>query len=92
MREHGFKVMSLEEYEPNTSFWGRNWNAGEVIELVLRWKNGAFLPFQMIVGVLCHELSHIKHMNHAAGFQRLNSQLREEVNKLQAGGYFGDGK
>ena len=28
--------MSLTEYEHNKEFAGRNWNAGEIIELVLR--------------------------------------------------------
>ena len=31
-----YGVMSLTEYEHNREFAGRNWNAGEIIELVLR--------------------------------------------------------
>lgn len=33
---HHLAVMTLEEYEPNREFLGRNFNAGEVIQLVLR--------------------------------------------------------
>lgn len=32
----GLRVNALEEYEYNTVFAGRNWNAGATIELVLR--------------------------------------------------------
>ncbi|KAL1719810.1 hypothetical protein EV715DRAFT_272459 [Schizophyllum commune] len=31
MKDHGFAVNSLEEYEHNKVFLGRNWNAGETI-------------------------------------------------------------
>jgi len=43
------------------------------------------------MGTLCHELAHIKHMNHGPDFQALWSQLRNEVVTLQAKGYYGDG-
>ncbi|KAI7012290.1 hypothetical protein KC355_g5470, partial [Hortaea werneckii] len=36
MKEHYLSVMSLEEYPPNPEFLGRNFNAGEVIQLVLK--------------------------------------------------------
>ena len=39
---------------------GRNWNAGETIELVLRKPNGEFWPMEYLLGVFCHELAHIK--------------------------------
>ncbi len=39
---------------------GRNWNAGETIELVLRKPNGEFWPVEYLLGVFCHELAHIK--------------------------------
>jgi hypothetical protein len=31
----------LNEYEYNTEFAGRNWNAGEIVEIVLRKKDGS---------------------------------------------------
>ncbi|KAM3475757.1 hypothetical protein MY5147_003596, partial [Beauveria neobassiana] len=36
MKEHHLSVVTLEEYEPNREFVGRNFNAGEVIQLVLK--------------------------------------------------------
>ncbi|KAL8753916.1 MAG: hypothetical protein Q9199_004717, partial [Rusavskia elegans] len=39
-------VMTLEEYEPNPEFVGRNFNAGEIIQLVLKApQTGHWLSF-----------------------------------------------
>jgi len=91
MKAHGFVVNSLEEYEYNDVFAGRNWNNGETVELVLRRRDGSFVSTSWLIGTLCHELAHIKHMNHGADFQALWSQLRKEVIAFQAKGYYGDG-
>lgn len=55
MREHYMSVMSLEEYEPNPEFVGRNFNAGEVIQLVLKARSGHWLPFNYVQMVMMHE-------------------------------------
>lgn len=56
MREHSLSVMSLEEYEPNAEFVGRNFNAGEVIQLVLKARfTGHWLPFNYVQMVMMHE-------------------------------------
>jgi len=60
MKAHGFAVNSLEEYEYNRVFAGRNWNHGETIELVLRSSTGSLLPTHWLMSTLCHELAHIK--------------------------------
>ncbi|KAK0204771.1 WLM domain-containing protein [Desarmillaria ectypa] len=91
MKAHGFVVNSLEEYEHNNVFAGRNWNNGETVELVLRRPGGSFLPIYWLMSTLCHELAHIKHMNHGPAFQALWKLLRIEVRKLQDKGYYGDG-
>ncbi|CAE7050036.1 unnamed protein product [Rhizoctonia solani] len=88
-KKHGFNVNSFEEY--NTVFLGRNWNAGETIEIVLRRSDGSFHNVQHLIQVVCHELAHIKHMNHLAGFQQLNTQLCHDVAALRTKGYYGDG-
>ncbi|KAK7454666.1 hypothetical protein VKT23_011419 [Stygiomarasmius scandens] len=91
MKAHGFVVNSLEEYEHNSVFAGRNWNNGETVELVLRRPGGPFLPTSWLMSTLCHELAHIKHMNHGPAFQALWKRLRTEVRQLQDKGYYGDG-
>ncbi|EKM58369.1 uncharacterized protein PHACADRAFT_117246 [Phanerochaete carnosa HHB-10118-sp] len=91
MKAHGFTVNSFEEYEHNKVFLGRNWNAGETIEIVLRGSGGVFLPIYALMSTLCHEVAHIKHMNHGPGFQALWAQLRREIRELQNEGYYGDG-
>ncbi|TFL03979.1 WLM domain-containing protein [Pterulicium gracile] len=91
MKSHGFTVNSLEEYEHNQVFSGRNWNNGETIELVLRRPDGSFVPTAFIMSTFCHELAHIMHMNHGPDFQALWRRLRAEVRQLQDKGYYGDG-
>ncbi|ESK91831.1 wlm domain containing protein [Moniliophthora roreri MCA 2997] len=91
MKAHGFVINSLEEYEYNSVFAGRNWNNGETVELVLRRPGGSFLPTSWLMSTLCHELAHIKHMNHGPAFQALWRRLRTEVRELQNKGYYGDG-
>ena len=59
MNRHEFSVTSLVEYEANAKFWGRNWNSGEVNELVLKSRTGSWLPFKTIESVMIHELSHV---------------------------------
>ncbi|KAJ6513254.1 WLM domain-containing protein [Mycena sanguinolenta] len=91
MKAHGLVVNSLEEYEFNRVFAGRNWNAGETVELVLRGPDGLYKPTSYIMSTLCHELAHIKHMNHGPAFQALWKRFRAEVRTLQDKGYYGDG-
>jgi hypothetical protein len=56
MKQHHLTVMSLEEYEPNREFVGRNFNAGEVIQLVLKSPStGRWFPFHYVQMVMMHE-------------------------------------
>jgi hypothetical protein len=57
MRTHHLSVTSLEEYPPNREFVGRNFNAGEVVQLVLKARGGAgrWLPFEYVQMVMMHE-------------------------------------
>lgn len=48
MKEHGLAIMTLAEHEPNAEFLGRNFNAGEVIELVLKDRRGRWLGFKFV--------------------------------------------
>ncbi|GAC99771.1 hypothetical protein PHSY_007374 [Pseudozyma hubeiensis SY62] len=92
MKQHGFQINSLEEFEWNREFAGRNWNNGETVELVLRRQDGSFAPLQWVLMVFCHELAHIKYMNHIPSQHgKLDRELRNECRELQARGYYGDG-
>jgi len=56
MKKNHIFVRSLEEYEPNHEFVGRNFNAGEVIQLVLKSRiSGRWLPFEYVQMVMMHE-------------------------------------
>ena len=84
--------MSLEEYEPNPEFIGRNFNAGEIIQLVLKAPySGHWLSFKSVVMVMMHELAHCKQMNHSGGFWKVRNQYTGEMKDLWTSGYTGDG-
>ncbi|KAG9250006.1 WLM domain-containing protein [Emericellopsis atlantica] len=92
MREHHLYVMSLEEFPPNREFVGRNFNAGEVIQLVLKSpSSGRWLPFEYVQMVMMHELAHIKQMNHSKAFWAVRNGYATQMRGLWAKGYTGDG-
>ncbi|KAH7328389.1 WLM domain-containing protein [Stachybotrys elegans] len=92
MREHHLYVMSLEEYEPNREFVGRNFNAGEVIQLVLKSpRTGRWLPFQYVQMVMMHELAHCKQMNHSRAFWAVRNQYAAQMQGLWSKSYIGEG-
>lgn len=91
MKDRFMQIGTLEEAEFNRVFAGRNWNHGQSIELVLRGPSGRFLPMPYIISVMCHEMAHIEQMNHGPKFQKLMREIKADVAKLQARGYYGDG-
>ncbi|KAM5356042.1 hypothetical protein ACJ41O_002688 [Fusarium nematophilum] len=92
MREHHLYVTSLEEYEPNREFVGRNFNAGEVIQLVLKSPStGRWLPFNYVQMVMMHELAHCQQMNHSRAFWAVRDSYASEMHALWSKGYTGDG-
>ena len=92
MKANHLAIMSLEEYEPNPEFVGRNFNAGEVIQLVLRApRTGHWLGFRSVQMVMMHELAHCKQMNHSGAFWAVRNQFADELRKLWAQNYTGDG-
>ncbi|PWW74451.1 WLM-domain-containing protein [Tuber magnatum] len=92
MRDNGLAVMSLDEFPATVEFWGRNFNAGEVIQLVLKNPNtGAWLPFTFVQRVMIHELAHIKQMNHSRSFWSVNNKFSAQLQVLRTKGYTGEG-
>ncbi|KAI1003795.1 hypothetical protein K3495_g4414 [Podosphaera aphanis] len=92
MKRHNLAIVSLEEYEPNFEFWGRNFNSGEVIQLVLKSPStGRWLPFKFVQMVMMHELAHCKQMNHSKAFWALRNEYSGEMKLLWEKGYTGEG-
>ncbi|KAI0447716.1 WLM domain-containing protein [Xylaria telfairii] len=92
MREHHIYVMALEEYEPNREFVGRNFNAGEVVQLVLKSPStGRWLPFSYVQMVMMHELAHCKQMNHSRAFWAVRNQYADQMRGLWSRKYTGEG-
>jgi hypothetical protein len=91
MKANHTAVMALAEHEWNPEFAGRNFNAGELIELVLRGKSGQWLPFKHVQLVMMHELAHCKQMNHSRDFWKVRNQYCDEVKVLWDKQYTGEG-
>ncbi|GKT83141.1 LOW QUALITY PROTEIN: WLM domain-containing protein [Colletotrichum tofieldiae] len=72
--------MSLEEYEPNREFVGRNFNAGEIVQLVLKSRSGRWLPFEYVQMVMMHE-----------AFWAVRNHYADQMRGLWQRGYSGDG-
>ncbi|KAB2576314.1 DNA-dependent metalloprotease WSS1-like protein [Lasiodiplodia theobromae] len=81
MKANNIAVMALEEYEPNPEFVGRNFNAGEVIQLVFKSRDGRWLSVKQVEMV----------MNHSRFFWRVRNAYVEELRALWAKGYTGEG-
>lgn len=92
MKSNHLSVMTLEEYEPNPEFIGRNFNAGEIIQLVLKAPySGHWLSFRSVQMVMMHELAHCVQMNHSGAFWKVNNRYKGELRELWERGYTGDG-
>jgi DNA-dependent metalloprotease WSS1 len=91
MKQHYLSVTTLEEYEPNPEFIGRNFNNGEIIQLVLRTKDGRWVPFNAVQMVMMHELAHNTHMNHGRDFWKTRNVYAGEMKALWAKKYTGEG-
>lgn len=91
MKEHHLSVTTLEEYEPNREFVGRNFNGGEIIQLVLKARSGHWLPFRYVQMVMMHELAHCVQMNHSRAFWAVRNGYADQMRALWARGYTGEG-
>lgn len=91
MKQNHISVMSLEEFPPNNEFLGRNFNAGEVIQLVLKDKQGRWLGFKFVQMVMMHELAHCKQMNHSKFFWQVRNGFASEMEGLWVKKYVGEG-
>lgn len=91
MKEHHLSVTTLEEYEPNREFVGRNFNGGEIIQLVLKARSGHWLPFNYVQMVMMHELAHCVQMNHSRAFWKVRNLYAEQMRTLWGRAYTGEG-
>ncbi|KAH0368608.1 WLM domain-containing protein, partial [Aureobasidium melanogenum] len=92
MKQNHIVVMALEEYPPNPEFIGRNFNAGEVIQLVLKAPHtNQWLPFKHVQMVMMHELAHCKQMNHSRAFWKVRNAYADELKVLWDKAYTGEG-
>ena len=95
MKKHQYQVGCLSEMPPEGQvgvspecLMGLNKNAGQEILLRLRTDDGLGMrPYQSVIPVLLHELTHNVWSDHDDRFKRLCSQLPREYKELQEPGY-----
>ncbi|ERF71830.1 hypothetical protein EPUS_01745 [Endocarpon pusillum Z07020] len=91
MKRHHLSITTLEEHEPNREFIGRNFNNGEVIQLVLQRRDGSWMSFRQVQMVMMHELAHNVQMNHGRAFWAERNRFAAEMKGLWERGYTGEG-
>ncbi|KAF2815314.1 WLM-domain-containing protein [Mytilinidion resinicola] len=91
MKTNRILVQALEEFPPNNEFVGRNFNAGEVIQLVLKDRQGRWLSLRYVEMVMVHELAHCKEMNHSKAFWKVRDAYAVDLRGLWGRGYTGEG-
>jgi hypothetical protein len=91
MKANMILVQALEEFPHNNEFIGRNFNAGEVIQLVIRNSQGQWLPERAVMMVMVHELAHCKQMNHSKAFWKVRDAYAVSLRELWGKGYTGEG-
>ena len=79
----GLRYTALEaESDEVTEWYGVCYEDG-VIRIRLRnARNGRMLKESAIVDTLCHELAHLRHLNHGIRFRRLYQQILEHAREL----------
>ncbi|BGO89224.1 hypothetical protein NBRC10512_005943 [Rhodotorula toruloides] len=91
LEQHDLRIGRLTDAQHNTGWAGRNWAAGEHVELVLRTRSGVWLDEGRLVRLMCHELAHNADMGHGKVFQETEQALIDELAVLIEGGWTGAG-
>lgn len=93
IRAHGWRVGMLGEFYPDEEgLLGLNCGHGQTIHVRLRHGSNpaAFLPFEMSMDTLLHELCHNTFGPHDAKFHAMWDQVRDEYWALKQKGFTGE--
>ncbi|VVT46566.1 uncharacterized protein SAPINGB_P001277 [Magnusiomyces paraingens] len=94
MREHGFRVRHLAEFD-RPELLGMNMNRGAKVWLRLRHNGAArrneFLPLGSLLGTMLHELTHNKIGPHNDAFNRYWRGMVADLEARMAKGFTGSG-
>lgn len=70
------KYLDITTEHPNVRSRYGSCDEDRIIRLRLyNLKSGRFLKYPFIVHTLCHEMAHLKHMNHSRDFKDLNQEI-----------------
>ncbi|KAJ3507915.1 hypothetical protein NLJ89_g6036 [Agrocybe chaxingu] len=94
MRKYGWVLPVLSEFFPDQqNLLGLNVNTGQKILVRLRPAHfpDCFLPLEVVVQTMLHELAHNVHGPHDDKFYKFLAGLQDEHDALQRSGYAGEG-
>ncbi|GAA6060774.1 hypothetical protein JCM10212_006754 [Sporobolomyces blumeae] len=84
--EFDLSVNRLSAHAYNPELWGRKYEKGEHIMLVLRNETGTWLNMTTILYILTHKLAHNRYMSHGPMFAKLEGRIRKSLrDRLDAG-------
>lgn len=70
------KYLSLDKEHPLVTSRYGSCDENRKIRLRLNnLSNGSFLTYPVLIHTLCHEMAHLKHMNHGKEFKHLNQKI-----------------
>ena len=88
-RQFGLRYKSIDAERANVkSRYGICYSDGAIRIRLRHAKTGRLLKQSSLVDTLCHELAHLRHMDHSVRFRRLYARILEQARRL---GYYRPG-
>lgn len=82
-RRHGLRVRSIvAERDGVNGHYGICYEDGEIRIRLRHARTGRLLKESSLVDTLCHELAHLRHLNHGASFRRLYQRILDSAREL----------
>jgi predicted metal-dependent hydrolase len=79
-RQFGLRYAALEAERADAAYWYGVCYEDGVIRIRLRHiRTGRLLKESSLVDTLCHEMAHLRYLNHGPGFRRLYRQILQEA-------------
>jgi hypothetical protein len=81
---HGLRFRSIDpEREGVTEHYGICYEDGTIFIRLRHAKSGKLLKESSLVDTLCHELAHLRHLDHSIRFRRLFQKILEDARELE---------
>ena len=80
---HGLRFRSIDpEREGVTQHYGICYEDGSILIRLRHARSGRLLKESSLVDTLCHELAHLRHLDHSIRFRRLFEKILDDAREL----------